>query len=348
MKRGRVSVITLLAILLVFALLIAGCGPTEEPPVGEPDGEEPEVEESFRVAMFHLVQANEYDQSRNDGMVATAAGQNVQVDFFSCEYDTQEQINQIQDAIAAGVYDAFIIHPNDSNAVVPSIEEALAEGIIVIGADGPFGPNTRSLDPYPEGVTSIIGRTGWTTGSWLGEAVVAAAEGMEEAKVAYLIGFQALTIDQDRFEALEEVIAPYDHIEVVSFQEGLYRRDTSREIMQNVFQANPDINIVVSSGDQMTLGAYDAAVEAGIADGIMFIGNGCSREGWQAIKDGYFFASYADIPYTQGVLLIETVAAALRGETVPRSINLEDQRPPLPQEGPMITADNIEQFTGEW
>lgn len=347
MKRGRLSIIALLVIVLVFALTIAGCGPTDEP-VDEVVEEETEVGESYQVAMFHLVQANEYDQSRNDGMEATAAGLSIQVDFYSCEYDTQEQINQIQDAISAGVYDAFIIHPNDSNAVVPAIEEALAEGILVIGADGPFGPDTRSLDPYPAGVTSIIGRTGWTTGSWLGEAVVAAAEGMDEAQVAYLIGFQSLTIDQDRFEALEQVIAPYPQIEVVSFQEGLYRRDTSREIMQNVFQANPDIKIVVSSGDQMTLGAYDAAVEAGIAENIKFIGNGCSREGWQAIKDGYFFASYADIPYTQGVLLIETVAKALQGEEVPSSINLEDQRPPLPQEGPMITIDNIEAFKGEW
>lgn len=341
MKRGHVLKITLLVLFIVFAMLLSACGPSE--PEGDGEGEE-----ALRVAMFILVRANEYDEARINGVESKMVDLNAQVDFFSCEYNTQEQINQIQDAIAAGVYDAFIIHPNDSNAVVPIIEEALEKGILVVGADGPFGPDTRSLEPYPEGVTSIIGRTGWTTGTWLGKAVLDVAAEMEQAKVAYLIGFQSLSIDQDRYEALLEVISDYPNIEVVSMQEGLYRRDTSREVMQNVFQANPDINIIVSSGDQMTLGAYDAAVEAGIDKNIMFIGNGCSREGWEAIRDGYFYASYADIPYTQGILLIETVVKALRGEQVPRSINLEDQRPPIPAEGPMITKDNTDSFRGEW
>ncbi|MEW6623748.1 MAG: sugar ABC transporter substrate-binding protein [Bacillota bacterium] len=331
----------LLAIMLTSALFLSACGKKEEPAVGEQDKE-------IRVAMFILVRANEYDEARINGVESKLKELNARVDFFSAEFNTQEQINQIQDAITAGVYDAFIIHPNDSNAVVPVIEEALAHGIIVIGADGPFGPNTRSLEPYPKGVTSIIGRTGWTTGTWLGKAVVAASEGIDQVKVAYLIGMQVLSIDQDRYEAMEEVIKDYPNIEVVSFQEGEYRRDISREVMQNVFQANPDINVVVSSGDQMTLGAYDAAKEAGIEENIRFIGNGASREGWEAIKDGKFFASYADIPYTQGQLLIETAVKAVKGESVPPYINLEDQRPPLPAEGPIIYQHNINEFKAEW
>lgn len=331
----------LLLTIILLALFLSACGAKEEPAEVEQNGE-------IRVAMFILVRANEYDEARINGVESRAADLNAQVDFFSAEYNTQEQINQIQDAITAGVYDAFIIHPNDSNAVVPAIRDALAEGIIVIGADGPFGPDTRSLDPYPTGVTSIVGRTGWTTGTWLGEAVVAASAGLDEVKVAYLIGMQALSIDQDRYEAMEQVISDHPHIEVVSLQEGEYRRDISREVMQNVFQANPDINVVISSGDQMTLGAYDAAAEAGIAAKIKFIGNGASKEGCAAIKDGRFFASYADIPYSQGQILIETVVKAVNGESVPPSINLEEQSPPMPTGGPMIYQDNINDFEAEW
>jgi ribose transport system substrate-binding protein len=340
MAKKRLFLIVTLVALLSLGMFLVGCG-------GGGSTDPDEGDDTIRAAMFILVRANAYDQARIDGVESKVAELNAQVDIFSCEYDTQEQINQIQDAITSGKYDAFIIHPNDSNAVVPVIEEALEKGIIVIGADGPFGTNTRSLEPYPAGVTSIIGRTGWTTGQWLGEAVVQAAGG-EEAKVAYLIGFQSLTIDQDRYEALESVIKDHSNIEVVSLQEGLYRRDTSREVMQNVFQANPDINIVVSSGDQMTLGAYDAAVEASIDGNIKFIGNGASKEGWQAIKEGYFFASYADIPFTQGELLIQTVVKAVRGESVPKFINLEEQSPPLPAGSPVITQDNINEFQGQW
>ncbi|MDI6894510.1 MAG: sugar ABC transporter substrate-binding protein, partial [Bacillota bacterium] len=301
-----------------------------------------------RIAMFILVRANAYDQARIDGVNSKLKEFNAEVDFFSCEFNTQEQINQIQDAITAGKYDAFIVHPNDSNAVVPVIQEALKKGIVVIGADAPIGPDTRSLKPYPPGVKCVVGRTGWSTGTWLGKAVVKASEGKNPCKVAYLIGAQSLTIDQDRYEALKQVIKDYPNIQIVAFQEAQYRRDVAREIMQNVFQAQPDINVVVSSGDQMTLGAYDAAKEAGLEKKIAFVGNGCSKEGWQAIKDGQLSASYADIPYTQGQLLVEVAAKAVRGEPVPEFINLEDRRPPLPAEGPIITPENLDKFQPQW
>ncbi|MFZ5436935.1 MAG: sugar ABC transporter substrate-binding protein [Bacillota bacterium] len=344
MSRLQSRKLGLLAIILIGAMLLSACGQSQR------KGEETQVapdQKPVRVAMFILVRANAYDQARIDGVNSKLKDLNAEVDIFSCEFNTLEQINQIQDAITAGKYDAFIIHPNDSNAVVPVIQEALKKGIVVIGADAPIGPDTRSLKPYPAGVTSIIGRTGWSTGTWLGKAVVKASEG-KPTKVAYLIGVEALSIDRDRYEALKQVIKDHPNIEIVAFQEGQYRRDISREVMQNVFQARPDINVVVSSGDQMTLGAYDAAKEAGLEKNIKFIGNGCSKEGWQAIKDGQFFASYADIPYTQGQLLIETAVKAVRGEPVPESINLEDQRPPLPAEGPIITRDNISQFEPQW
>lgn len=341
MRRVRFAALALLAVAVAAGLVLAACAGQQQPQATP-------SEKPVRIAMFILVRANAYDQARIDGVNSKLKEYNAEVDIFSCEFNTQEQINQIQDAITAAKYNAFIVHPNDSNAVVPVIQEALSKGIVVIGADAPIGPDTRSLKPYPPGVKCVVGRTGWSTGTWLGKAVVKAAEGMGQCKVAYLIGAQSLTIDQDRFEALKQVIKDYPNIQIAAFQEAQYRRDLAREVMQNVFQAQPDINIVVSSGDQMTLGAYDAAKEAGIEKGIKFIGNGCSKEGWQAIKDGQLFASYADIPYTQGQLLVEVAVKAVRGEPVPESINLEDRRPPLPAEGPVITPENIGQFQPQW
>lgn len=336
----RISVIFLLVLFIILSFMV-GCKQSQVSDVNK-------EEKPIRIAMFILVRANSYDQARIDGVESKAKEYNAQVDIFSCEFNTLEQINQIQDAITAKKYDVFIIHPNDSNAVVPVVKEALKENIIVIAADAPIGPDTRSLKPYPEGVKTVVGRTGWTTGKWLGEAVVKATEGKEKCKVAYLIGAQSLTIDRDRYEGLKQVIKNYPNIEIAAFQEAQYRRDLAREIMQNVFQAQPDIDIVVSSGDQMTLGAYDAAKEAGIEKNIKFIGNGCSKEGWEAIRDGAMFASYADIPYTQGQLLVEYAVKAVRGEEIPEYVNLEDIRPPLPPEGPIITKDNLDKYQPQW
>ncbi|MEW6047629.1 MAG: sugar ABC transporter substrate-binding protein [Bacillota bacterium] len=342
MRRTRLRVPGLFLAALALALLVGACATRQQPP------EAGSAQEPINIAIFTPVRANAYDQAYIDGANSKAAEYNVRIDVFSCEFNTQEQINQMQDAITAAKYKAFIVHANDSNAIVPAVQEAVAKGIVVIGIEYPIGPDTRSLKPYPPGVKCIIGCTGWSIGTWLGKAVVQASEGKDPCKVAYLIGAQSLTIDQDRFEGLKSVIKDHPNIQITAFQEGQYRRDVSREIMQNVFQAQPDISVVVSSGDQMTLGAYDAAKEAGLEKQIKFIGNGCSKEGWQAIKNGEMFASYANIPYTEGQLAVEMAVKALRGETVPESINLEDMRPPLPAEGPLITQQNCDSFQPQW
>jgi len=329
---------------LVLAAMLMSMGCSQGAGTTEADEEEP-----VKVAFFGLVRANEYEQARGQGMRDKIENDDLNVELyeFFCEYDPIKQVNQIRDAVTAGKYDVLIIWPMDSSAVVPAVKEAIDEGLIVIGADGPIGPNIRSLEPYPEGVVSMVGRTGWSCGTWLGRAVVQAAEGMEEAKVAYLIGSQAFTVDQERYAGIQEVIKDHPNIEIVAFQEGQYRRDISREVMQDVFEAHPDIDIVASSGDQMTLGAEDAAKALGL-EGIKYIGNGCSKQGWEALREGRWFASYADIPYTQGQVLIEIAWKAARGEEVPSSVNLEDLRPPLPEAGPLITPDDTDMFEAQW
>jgi ABC-type sugar transport system substrate-binding protein len=154
--------------------------------------------EKLKIGLFVPVSGNTYEEARLKGAQEAAATLNAEVVNFSGEYDPLEQINQIQDAIASETFDALLIHPIDSNAVVPVVEEALKAGIVVVNADSPIGPDPDTLQPYPEGVSAFIGRTGKATGEWLGQAVLKACEGKDPCEVAYLIGIQALTIDQGR------------------------------------------------------------------------------------------------------------------------------------------------------
>ena len=42
------------------------------------------------------------------------------------------------------------------------------------------------------------------------------------------------------------------------------------------------------------------------------------------------------------------LAAAVRGEEVPTSVKNDDQKPPLPDDGPIITQDNVDQYSPQW
>lgn len=180
MKRRSKWGYGVLMLLVTLSLLLSACGggqtapepappqPSEQPQPAQPEPE-PAPAKTVRVGMFIAVRANAYDEARIQGMESKAGELNAELQVFSGEWDPLAQINQIQDATTTGNFDAFVIHPIDNNAVVPAIETALQKGIKVIGADAPIGPNVDSLDPYPAGVTAMIGRTGEMTGKWLGE-----------------------------------------------------------------------------------------------------------------------------------------------------------------------------------
>lgn len=327
--------------LVVLALLVAACGGRGR------DLSDPDV--PVRVAFFVPISSedNAYEAAREDGALEKAKELNAEIQSFGGDYDPVKQVNQIKEATESGDFDVLIVHPIDNNAVVPAIEEAIKKGLIVIGADAIIGPNTDSLEPYPEGVTAMVGLTGKSTGRWLGQAVVDACADKDPCRAVYLIGIQALGIDQDRFTGFEEVIKEHSNIELVAFEEGLYREDTSYEVMNQVFEARPDIDVIVSSGDQMTLGAERAAKEAGL-NNIQFVGNGASKAGCKALEEKRWFVSKADIPFTQGQIVLEIAVKAARGQDVEKSVNLAEVSPPLPSEGPLITQDNVDEFECQW
>lgn len=316
-----------------------------QPAVTKRDLSDPKT--PVRIGFFIVALGNSYEEARMAGASGTAAELNATTQFFTGDFDPIKQNQQIEDAIASKNFDVLIVHPIDNTAVVPPIEEALKAGLIVIGTDAPIGPNISSLDPYPAGVAAMIGRTGTSFGTWIGKSVVEACGNLDPCNFAYLIGNQSLTVDQDRYNAILAVLKDHPNIKIGSLQEGKYAQDVSREVMQNVFQSTPDINVVASSGDQMTLGAILAAEDAGLT-GITFVGAGASKLGCQAIKDGKMFASYADMPYTQGQEVVKLAVAAARGQSHPTSVNLETLSPPLPPEGPMINLTNVESYQCQW
>jgi ribose transport system substrate-binding protein len=321
---------------------VATLPPTAVPPTAIPP---------VHIAVFFPVLGNSYTKAFTDGIADSAKKMNATVDDFGADpaYDATAQSHQIQDAITSKKYDVFIIYACDGTAVIPDVKDAIAAGIKVVAADVVIGPNTKSMAPYP-GVVSYIGRTGISNGTMIGNMIVDACATVKSAvcKVGYLEGAPALTIDQDRVTAIDAVLASHPNIKIVSTQEADYLQDKGLAVAQNMLQSHPDINVFATSGDQMMLGAQQAVQDAGLTGKILLIGNGTSTQGYQQIKSGAWFEDYADIPYTEGQLSGQTAINAVRGVPVLTSVNNDDQRPPLPPDGPIITQQNLSQFTPQW
>jgi ribose transport system substrate-binding protein len=346
-------VLSILLLIGLLALPLASCAsPTPEAPPEVSPTEETEPEpEPVSIAVFHTVLGNTYTKAVGDGVLAAAESMGATVDIFGADpaFDAVAQSRQIQDAIVSGKYDVFIIYACDGNAVVPDVEDAIAAGIKVVAVDVVIGPDARTYEPY-NGITAYVGRTGIDHGKYLGQMIVQACDTVTEkpCKVGYLNGVQALTIDQDRVESITAVLAEHTDIEIVSNQEAFYLQDKGYEVAQNMLEANPDIDVLATSGDQMMLGAEQAVKDAGLEGKILLLGNGTGERGYEAVKEGRFFANYADIPFTMGEIAGEIAIKAVRGEEVPTSVNNDEQKPPLPADGPIITQDNVDQFSPQW
>ena len=103
-----------------------------------------------------------------------------------------------------------------------------------------------------------------------------------------------------RTNAINAYLKKFPNIKVVAEQEGKYLANTGRTAMQNMLQAHPDVNVAGSSGDQMTAGMEQAVKSAGLTGKVELIGNGASIPGVAAVRAGRWYATVANLPYTEG------------------------------------------------
>jgi ribose transport system substrate-binding protein len=298
------------------------------------------------LAFFMASAANSYAQAQLEGVEEVAGQMNATVDTFDGQFDSQRQYSQLQDAIASGRFDGFIVSPNDGNALAPVIEEAIAEGIVVGCILAPCGASFDTLDPQIEGQLIYAGIPFKQNGADIAEIVVQACEGIDPCQVAYIPGLPELPLESARLEGFEGVLNQHDTIELTVTSAGQYLAETALPVAQDILQANPDVDVIASSGDQMIVGAEQAVEDAGLADQVALVGNGGSQIAVDAVREGRWFGTAAAYPRSEGEVATDYVIRAIRGEELePVGLGSQDLSEGF---GPLVTQENAEEFEPEW
>lgn len=326
-----------ISLLTAAALAAAGCGDDEE---GGGSG----GNEQLRIAVFLQSQANTYAKAQLDGAKDAARRLNAKVTAFDGAFDTSKQTRQVQDAIASGRYDGLVISANDGNALVPEIQNALAQEIEVACMLSPCGPKLDTLEPQVEGIAQA-GTSFPANGQAIAKGVIGACEGKDPCKVAYLPGVSDVPYEKARLDGFMATLKPHPNIEVVARQDGQYLADPALKATQNIIQGNPDLDVISSSGDQMIVGAEQALKAANLEGKVALVGNGASRLGVAAIKEGRWDSSAVYLPYTEGKLATEYAIKKERGEkNLKTSYNTDDYS----SVGTVVTKANAGKFKPEW
>ncbi|MFN8593182.1 MAG: sugar ABC transporter substrate-binding protein [Thermomicrobiales bacterium] len=329
---------------VVVALMLASVGAVGR--VNAQDATPAADQAPVSLAFFMASAANSYAQAQLEGVQEVAKKMNATVDTFDGKFDSQTQYSQLQDAVASGRYQGFIVSPNDGNAIVPVVEEAIGAGIVVGCILAPCGPSFDTLEPQVKGQLIYAGIPFKLNGADIGKLVVQACEGKDPCDVAYIPGLPQLPLEAARLEGFRSVVDPHANIKLTVTSAGEYLAETALPVAQDVLQANPEIDVIASSGDQMIVGAEQAVQDAGLVGKVALIGNGGSEIAVKAVQEGRWFGTAATYPRSEGEVATDYVIRAIRGEKIePVGLGSQDLSKGF---GPLINQDNAADFKAEW
>ena len=229
--------------------------------------------------------------------------------------DSAKQANDIEDLISKKIA-VLIVNPVDSDAAAPAVEDAIDAGIKVIAVDRIV--NGVDVD------CSIASDN--VLGAKLAAEYLVEHAG-EGAQTAELEGVNGASATIDRGEGFHSVAD--EKLDVVASQTANFNRAEGMTVMENMLQANPDIQCVFAHNDEMALGAVEA-----IGDKEIYVaGFDANDDAIEAVKAGTMVATVAQQPDLMGSTAVETACALMAGEEVEKS---------LPVEVSLITKDNVE------
>ena len=221
----------------------------------------------------------------------------------------------IEDLISKNIA-VLIVNPVDSDAVAPAVEDAIEKGIKVIAVDRVVNGVDVDCSIASDNVAGAKMAADYL--------VELAGEG---AKTAELEGVNGASATIDRGEGFHSVAD--EKLDVVASQTANFNRAEGMTVMENMLQANPDIQCVFAHNDEMALGAIEAIGDKE----IIVAGFDATDDAIEAVKEGTMAATVAQQPDLMGATAVETATKLMAGETVEKT---------LPVEVSLITKDNVE------
>jgi ribose transport system substrate-binding protein len=270
---------------------------------------------TINIAVFLASSANTYWAASLQGAKdIQKKNPGVKLTVFDGQFNTNKQLSQLRDALVSKKYQAWYIGPNDGGPLTPTIKQAVKEGVKVGCSLVPCGPNIRNTKVQIPGQTMFAGLGFYPNGQMLGKLVVQGCAGIDPCKVLWLPGLPTLPLEKARQDGLYSILRPHKNIKVVAVAAGGYLAAPALKATQDILSAHPDLNVIVSSGDQMIAGAVKAAQAAGKAGKIKMYGNGCTFEAKTLIQQGKQAGCTVYLPRTEGRLVVQALVDAVNGK----------------------------------
>jgi ribose transport system substrate-binding protein len=208
-----------------------------------------------------------------------AASQYDDVEFRLLEAaDADSQAQQIEQVISDKP-DALVVLPQDGEALTPVAQKAENAGIPVVNVDRLFSA--------PDAATATILGDNYQIG-------VSAADYISQeldckGNVVEIQGLAGISVTEERTKGFADQlkkVCPDGGIDIVATQPGDFNPDTGLKVMENILQAQDEIDAVYTHDDDMAQGVVQAIRNAGREDEMFLTGVGGSQDAMAQIEEG--------------------------------------------------------------
>ena len=248
------------------------------------------VNDPFQVALAEAAKAK-VESFGGEGIILAAT-----------HTDVAEQVAIVEDLVEQKV-DGLILVPSGSEAIIPAVEKANAAGIPVVIAD------TAS---YGGDFITFLATDNIKASSMAADYLINKFGG--KAKVAQLEGEPGGQTAADRITGFQTRLKEEAGMELVASQTGHWTTAGGQATLENILQANPELNAVFASSDMMGVGAAEALKAAELAGKVTLVTFDGLPEGVALIKEGVSDADVAQFPVRMGTWGAIVLAQVLSGE----------------------------------
>jgi ribose transport system substrate-binding protein len=303
MSKIKLWVVSLLTICMLA--LMAGCGAKQSA-----NNQAPTQKKQLKFGATYMTLNNPFFVELNDGIKKVVESKGGTMVALDPQLDVNKQIAQVEDLIAQKV-DLIFLNPADWKGIKPALEAAKKANIPVIVVDAPvFDDNL---------VESTVASDNWNAGIMCAKHLI---QKMGEKGNVVVLEHPTAKSAIDRTKSFEKEIAKYPGIKIVAKQTSDGQLEKAMPVMENILQANKEINAVMCLNDPTALGTIAALESAKRLDGVLVYGVDGSTDAKKMIKAGKLTATAAQFPKDIGRMAAEAAFKKLAGEKIEQNIKV--------------------------
>jgi ribose transport system substrate-binding protein len=252
--------------MLLSALLLAGCAQAED--------------EEIVVGWSGAPLLDDFQWQLFDGVKEKADELGVTLIHIEHDNDPVKQADDIEDLLAQDI-DALLIAAANADAVVPSIDKAVEQGIPVFSID-----NAANSDKVLSHSGNDLMCIGYRSMEYLADQLGGGG------KILHINGFAGMALVAWNDEGVQDFVAENPDVELVLTGYADWDPAKALAITEDILQTHPDLGGIYVLSEVMTQGPIQALAAQGLTDEVMVMSGGFGAESQEWLANNEIIATF--------------------------------------------------------